>query len=122
MFGLFKKPAPVEHVYVEDKAPEEEMRTAQFIQQKSQVGTLFANRLSDPNENFQDQLKHYQSVRDDLLGKLDTIEDEWCRNFASHMLINMCMAGNDRAVAKALLAGIRDTSIRGYVHKDFPDL
>lgn len=102
MFGLFKKQAPAEtHVHVKDEAPEEEMRTAQFIQQEAQIGTLFANRLSDPNENFQDQLKHYQSVRDELLAKLDTIDDEFCRNFAAHMLIKMCLAGNDRAVAKA---------------------
>lgn len=120
MFRFFKRqrrsPAP------EEEASDADLAAAAFIQQKAQVGAMFGKRLADPDEDFNAQLRHYESVREDLLGRLDAIEDDFSRWFASCQLIKMCMAANDVAVARALLAGIRDRQIREHVFDDFPEL
>lgn len=120
MFGLFKRRMEVEEE--SDDVSHKDLEAAVFIQQKAQVGEMFAKRLSDPEEDYETQRRHYESVRDDLLGWLDTIEDEFSRSFAAHQLIDMCIVGNDEPVARALLAGVRDEFIREKIFEGSPAL
>lgn len=118
MFGLFKKTPDV----VEDEASEADLEAAQFIQQKAQFGIHFAELMADPNEDHVRQRDRYEKLRDGLLIRLDAIDDEFCRGFAAHQLIKMCMAAGDRAVALALLAGVRDEFLREKIIETAPEL
>lgn len=113
MFSLFKsRLAGIDEAGdVEDSVSPEDEAATNYIQQKSQIGTMFAERLSDPDEDYAKQRSHYENIRDELLISLDTIDDEFCRGFSSHCLVEMCVAANDLAVAKALLCGVRDEFI-----------
>ncbi len=99
---------------------EEDKTAALFVQQKAQIGTIYANRLSDPNEDHRVQRKYYENVRNEILVLLDGIDDESYRGFAAHCGIKMCIAGGDDVVAKALLAGVRDETTREQIISDVP--
>jgi len=100
----------------------EDVNRANFIQQKAQVGEMFANRLSDPDEDQTSQRQRYENIRDELLNVLDQIEDEFYRGFATHQLAIMCATANDDAVCKALLTGVRDSFFRKKILEDCPRL
>jgi hypothetical protein len=122
VFGLFKKKLPEPQYDPEVPGDPEDLQRAMFIQQKGQVGAMFAGRLNDPLEDQADQRARYEHVRDELLGVLDQIEDEFSRGFASHQLIKMCLIANEVALCRALLAGVRDELIREKILGDFPQL
>jgi len=120
MFGFSKKRDTAPEVHDTDETDPEDLERATWIQQKGQVGAMFANRLDDPDEDRPKQRQHYENVRDELLGVLDGIENEFCRGFASHQLIKMCLPAKDVAVCRALLAGVRDPFLRERILEDFP--
>lgn len=122
VFGLFKKKLPEPQNDPDMPDDPEDLQRAMFIQQKGQVGAMFAGRLNDPLEDQADQRARYEHVRDELLGVLDQIEDEYCRGFASHQLIKMCLIANEVALCRALLAGVRDELLREQILGDFPQL
>lgn len=119
MFNFFKKPAPK---VVADEADPQDLKRAAYIQQKGQIGAMFAERLKDPLENQAEQQARYEHVLEELLGVLDQIEDEFSRGFGSHQLIKMCMIADDKAVCQALLVGVRDHFLREQILKSFPSL
>ncbi len=122
MFGLFGKRPEQSTTEADDDVDPEDLSRATFIQQKCQVGALFASRLSDPAEDHADQLARYQRVRAEMIATLDLIEDEFCRGFAAHQIIKMCMVGGEEVVARALLTSVRDKFIREKIFEDVPEL
>jgi len=106
----------------ESDLSDDDATATMFIQQKAQIGSLFASRLSDPEEDYDTQRRHYENVRNDLIGWLDTIDDEFSRSFAAHCLIRMCLDGSDEAIARALFAGVRDNYIRERIVAECPVL
>ncbi|OHV66745.1 hypothetical protein LCM4577_23770 [Mesorhizobium sp. LCM 4577] len=95
---------------------------AVYIQQKGQVRSLFASRLSDPARDFQMHLQDWGRARDDPLARLDTIDDEFCPWFAARQFTEMCHDGSGCAGARTLLAGGRDRSVREDTRNEFPIL
>ena len=102
------------------EASDEDMKGGVYIQQKAQIGTMFAGRLHDPNEDQDRQRSYYERIRDELLLRLDRIDDEFVRGFATHQLIEMCMAGKELPIARALLVGVRDRFLRERIFESAP--
>lgn len=121
MFWIFKKPVPAALVEVPDDA-EEDMKQAVFIQQRCQIGSLFAARLSDPDEDHDDARRRYTKVRDEIIAALDTIDDDFSRGFGAHQIIKMCMGASEEVVARAVLVSVRDEFIREKIFENFPQL
>lgn len=120
MFGFFKKPPEPE--FTEPTVDPEDVDRTTWIEQKAQVGAMFAERLDDPTEDQAKQREHYETVRDELIEIFDGIEDEYCRGFASYQLIKMCWPANDLALCRVLLAGVRDKFLREEILRGFPEL
>jgi hypothetical protein len=121
MFGLFKKKSELAGTDL-DTADQADLERATFIQQKAQVGEMFAKRLADPQEDHGDALRRYEGVRNELLGILDEIEDEFSRGFGAHSIIRMAMAANEVPLCRALLIGVRDQFLREKILEDAPEL
>lgn len=93
-----------------------------FIKARSEIGTSFAKRSYDPQEDQAHQRQLYEGVRDQTIRLVDHIEDEFYRGFALHQMINMCMVAREPAVAKALLLGVRDQFLREKIYESSPAL
>jgi hypothetical protein len=83
---------------------------------------MFAGRLNDPNEDRDKQYAYYAGIRDECLSRIDALQDEFYRGFATHMLIDAWMAAGEEPLARALLVSIRDGFIRDKVYESNPAL
>jgi hypothetical protein len=122
MFG-FNKPSPQAQKTADaDGGKDAEAREAMGIQQRSKIAAMFAGRLNDPNEDRAKQYAYYAGIRDECLSRIDALQDEFYRGFATHMLIDACMAAGEEPLARALLVSIRDGFIRDKVYESNPAL
>lgn len=92
------------------------------IQLKCQVGTLFASRMYEPDEDFKDQSARYKRIRDECIALVDQIDDEFYRGAAVHRIIDMCIVAKDLTVARSLLVSVRDNFIREKIFETAPTL
>jgi hypothetical protein len=92
------------------------------IQTKCQIGTLFAGRMYDPEEDFKDQSARYKRIRDECITLVDRIEDEFYRGAAVHQIIDMCLVAKDLAVFRSLLVSVRDEFLREKIFETAPIL
>jgi hypothetical protein len=123
MFGLFKKAPPkAPETTNADAGKDAEAREAMEIQQRSKIAAMFAGRLNDPNEDRADQYARYVRIRDECLRRIDALQDEFYRGFATHQLIDACMVAGEEPLARALLVSIRDGFIRNKVYESNPTL
>jgi hypothetical protein len=112
MVGFFRKQDPNPEPMPK---PDSEAEQAEVVRVKCKVGMMILERLTDPTEDHADQRKRYEGIRDECLTLVDQIHDEFYRGFATHMLIDLCNAGGDQLVAKALLISVRDSFLREQV-------
>lgn len=124
MFNPFKKrqTAGESEAGSEDDEALADAHAARSVQTKCQVGTLFAGRMYDPDEDFAAQSAYYKKIRNECIVLVDGIEDEFYRGFAVHQIIDMCIVAKDVIVARALLVSVRDDFIREKIFETAPAL
>ncbi len=122
MFGLFKgkQASPPESAEIEEDPAQAEAAMATKAQ--CEYGRMIADRLLDPNEDHVVQRERYERILDDCISRADQIPDEFYRGFAVHQIIDLCMAGGDLPIARALLVSVRDNLIREKIFESAPDL
>lgn len=122
MFGLLKRKqaTPPESAAVEEDPAQAE--AAMAIKAQCEHGRTVADRLLHPNEDHVAQRERYEHILDDCIARADQIPDDFYRGFAVHQIIDLCMAGGDLPIARALLVSVRDTSIREKIFQSAPEL
>jgi hypothetical protein len=119
MWPFDRKPEPTPP---SNEASPEDLQAAVAIQQRCKVGELFAGRLTDPDEDYEAQFGHYSAIRSQVILALDPIVDDFCRDFAAHNVISLCMAGGEEILARAILVSVRDDMVREQIFEQFPQL
>lgn len=78
--------------------------------------------LADPEEDVRALWAAYEQLRNEMLLSLDEIDDPTCRGFATHQTIKALMAAREKALAFALLVGVRDPVFREKIFTTHPEL
>jgi hypothetical protein len=122
MFGRFKgkQAQPPKGDESQDNPAEAEAVVA--IKARSELGRIVAGRLSDPNEDQVEQRSRYERILDDCIARADCISDDFYKGAAVHQIIELCVAGGDLLIARALLLAVRDNFIRQMIFESAPEL
>jgi hypothetical protein len=99
-----------------------EMNEAMSIKAQCEIGTYFAKRMSEPDEDHATHRSRYETRRDECIARIDKMKDEFSRGLAIHQVIKMCMTAGDVGLARALFINVTDDFLRGQILDSAPVL
>lgn len=99
-----------------------DVRLTGHIQEKARMAISVIAGFTDPEEDRRALGAAYEQLRNEMLLALDEIDDPTCRGFATHQVIKAMMAAREKALAFALLVGVRDPVFREKIFATHPEL